>query len=1281
MSKLHENSTNQPSDTPIPSLFLSYARGDDEPFVKRLYHRLTSIGFNVWWDREKMPSRSLTFLQEIREAIRNAERVIVVIGPKAVKSDYVRAEWQAALVENKVVVPVLRLGTHELLPRELKALHCPDLRADRNWDEGVAELIRVLHEPIPPSGKLLGDIPLPPPHFQPRPTQLTQLAEAVLLEAFEPVTLSAPEMVMIVHGIAGVGKTVLTAAFARASTTRRSFRDGVVWLSADPNLEALAIVQQLGNLLSDSSHFYTSISSGITRLRDTLENKKILLIIDNAWSVEQIEPILSALGVYCRLLVTTRGRELADAVGARSLEIGVLTEEEAHLQLADWAGVHVKNLPQEAKQVARECGYLPFAVALNGGMAKAGNTWGDLLSALLSTQLDFAQKRMAGYPYENVIKSVRVSIDFLARENPKAAKLYKNLAVLKLESGVPEAAVCLLWNYQVGLTDGQCRRLLTQLEGKAMLRLIREGSQWLVSLHDLQLDYLRAALEDDVSANQVLLAAYRQKCPNDWPSGPNDGYFHQHLVDHLFLAEQEAEVHRLLKIRDEAGRNAWYEAHAANGSLSSFTADVRQAWRKSKQHARSEIRQRQMSVHMPLELRYALMCSSAGSLARGLPPSLLPAVASAQNWRPSDTIAYVNQISEPEQRVEAFVAILPSLPAESKKEALSDALASIRKIRDDYWRAGALARILPELPQSLLDEARKLAEEIDDPKQRKAALARVSSVQNGIPLLEGVPKDETTDKDFQELSNLAAQLTRYITQQEEATFRLIPALKSENGFSMTCLEQARSIEDSTSRAQALAALIPLLPEDQRAAVEQEALEAVSNVGDVQAQSAAYMVLANRLAKLGYADEALLAAQSQSSAEDRVVGLATLLPLIPASVQQATLNMAQAELSNVEDQVRRDVATGSLATGLAACANTTEALKMIEEIRSSLQEIYSLIALLEELPVSQHPPISIRAYRELQALRNDRDWALAVIRAAPHLGPDQISAELVKAQKLKDRDYCYHTVMVLAPQLAVQGAVEEAFAAIMGIGDENWRNMALVGLARKLADNGLVPKAVEAACSISNIAWHSEILAEMIGWGVLDDPESLMDEVFATIDPDEAPEQSAYILCRVIPHLDAPTQKTNVELLKTLVSKIPEVTRPLLEGRLAYIIALSDSVENSIDILDGISNERWRAKAIADIASLTQERNQVSLLLATARTIKEPRYRIMALGALLPQMSNCEVLERYEVWSELLELLSVGTRFEMLSQFAILIDTMFAVGGAETIKAALAALNDVCSYWP
>jgi len=48
---------------PATSIFLSNARDDDEPFVKRLYGDLTDPRLDVWWDRVSTSSRILTFLR------------------------------------------------------------------------------------------------------------------------------------------------------------------------------------------------------------------------------------------------------------------------------------------------------------------------------------------------------------------------------------------------------------------------------------------------------------------------------------------------------------------------------------------------------------------------------------------------------------------------------------------------------------------------------------------------------------------------------------------------------------------------------------------------------------------------------------------------------------------------------------------------------------------------------------------------------------------------------------------------------------------------------------------------------------------------------------------------------------------------------------------------------------------------------------------------------------------------------------------------------------------
>jgi hypothetical protein len=113
-------------------VFLSYGRGDDRlqpgdadpnyfedrdrSFTRQLYEDLTNAGFVVWWDRVNMPTRGLTFNHEIREAINGCHKLVLVVGPEGMKSDYVKAEVDHALHYCVEVLPILRAGDYSLIP-------------------------------------------------------------------------------------------------------------------------------------------------------------------------------------------------------------------------------------------------------------------------------------------------------------------------------------------------------------------------------------------------------------------------------------------------------------------------------------------------------------------------------------------------------------------------------------------------------------------------------------------------------------------------------------------------------------------------------------------------------------------------------------------------------------------------------------------------------------------------------------------------------------------------------------------------------------------------------------------------------------------------------------------------------------------------------------------------------------------------------------------------------------------------------------------------------------
>src|SRR5579862_4335128 len=130
-------------------LFLSYARADDEPFARQLYTDLTTRGHTVWFDRECMPNRGLVFTREIALAIEDAARLLLVVGPAALNSDYVRAEWEHATQCCLPIHPLLRLSDYADLPQELAGRDARNFRNPATYTAELDHLCRqIAEEPV-----------------------------------------------------------------------------------------------------------------------------------------------------------------------------------------------------------------------------------------------------------------------------------------------------------------------------------------------------------------------------------------------------------------------------------------------------------------------------------------------------------------------------------------------------------------------------------------------------------------------------------------------------------------------------------------------------------------------------------------------------------------------------------------------------------------------------------------------------------------------------------------------------------------------------------------------------------------------------------------------------------------------------------------------------------------------------------------------------------------------------------------------------------------------------
>jgi adenylate cyclase len=109
----------------MSDVFVSYARTDERQ-AKRVAEALRSLGYNVWRD-DQLPAHR-PYSEVIEERLKSANAVVVLWSAEAAKSQWVRAEADAARSAGTIVQGLLD-GT--LPPMPFNQIQCADLKA---WD-------------------------------------------------------------------------------------------------------------------------------------------------------------------------------------------------------------------------------------------------------------------------------------------------------------------------------------------------------------------------------------------------------------------------------------------------------------------------------------------------------------------------------------------------------------------------------------------------------------------------------------------------------------------------------------------------------------------------------------------------------------------------------------------------------------------------------------------------------------------------------------------------------------------------------------------------------------------------------------------------------------------------------------------------------------------------------------------------------------------------------------------------------------------------------------------
>lgn len=124
-------------------VFVSHSHADNE-FTERLVSDLSRHGAQVWVDREDIPEGSL--MERINEGLSNAEWLVLVQTPAALRSNFVRAEVNAALtrVMTGLMQGVLPIIAAPCAPQEIPPLWQTLLYYDATQDYAAA-LAQLVH--------------------------------------------------------------------------------------------------------------------------------------------------------------------------------------------------------------------------------------------------------------------------------------------------------------------------------------------------------------------------------------------------------------------------------------------------------------------------------------------------------------------------------------------------------------------------------------------------------------------------------------------------------------------------------------------------------------------------------------------------------------------------------------------------------------------------------------------------------------------------------------------------------------------------------------------------------------------------------------------------------------------------------------------------------------------------------------------------------------------------------------------------------------------------------
>jgi len=252
----------------------------------------------------------------------------------------------------------------------------------------------------PPTGPVPRQLPAAATDFTGRSAELATLTE---LSRPGGVTL----VVSAAGGIAGVGKTALAVYWAHQAAGQ--FPDGQLYVDLrgyDPGQEMLptdALAGFLRALGVAGQDIPAEQDDRAARYRGLLAGRRMLVLLDNAGSAEQVRPLLPG-SATCTVLVTSRDalHGLTASDGAERLGLDLLPAADAEALLTRLIGDRATADPVAVAALAGHCARLPLALRVTAELAatRSADPLASLATELASQQRHLEQTAHASLATE-----------------------------------------------------------------------------------------------------------------------------------------------------------------------------------------------------------------------------------------------------------------------------------------------------------------------------------------------------------------------------------------------------------------------------------------------------------------------------------------------------------------------------------------------------------------------------------------------------------------------------------------------------------------------------------------------------------------------------------------------------------------------------------------------------------------------------------------------------------------------------------------------------------------